>query len=263
VNLGIRGKSALVAGSSTGIGRAVAERLASEGANVALCARDTSAVARAASEIRDRHRVQTLGVPCDLATPEGSERFVAEARRALGPASILVTNAGGPPPGTFDALGEEAWERAYELTLMSAVRLIREALPEMREARWGRIVNIASISVRQPIDGLILSNALRSAVVGMAKTLSREVGPDGVLVNNVCPGYTLTDRLKELAAREGAEKGLPPEDILEAWRAGTPLRRLGQPEEVAALVAFLCSGAGSFITGTTICVDGGQVAGLP
>ena len=261
--LGIKDRVALVAGAGTGIGRAVADRLAAEGAQVALCARTEAVVREAADEIGKRRGVRTHAVTCDLAAPEGPARFVGASREALGPASILVTNAGGPPAGRFEDLGEEAWEQAFHLTLMSAVRLIREALPAMQAARWGRVVNLASISVRQPIDGLLLSNALRSAVVGLAKTLSREVGPDGILVNTVCPGYTLTDRLKDLAARESVRRGVPAEAVMEAWRDVTPLRRLGNPEETAHLVAFLCSEEASFITGTTICVDGGLVAGLP
>jgi 3-oxoacyl-[acyl-carrier protein] reductase len=263
MDLGIRGRVALVAGSASGIGRACAEALAAEGAGVALCARTASAVEEAASEVGGRFGVPACGIACDLSDPDGPARFVAEARARLGPASILVTNAGGPPAGTFDALDDAAWERAFHLTLMSAVRLIRRAVPDMKAARWGRIVNVASISVRQPIDGLLLSNSLRQAVVGLAKTLSKELGPHGILVNTVCPGYTQTGRLRELAAREAASRGVPEEAILEGWRASTPVGRIGTPAEVGSLVAFLASGAASYVTGTTICVDGGRVAGLP
>jgi len=253
----------MVAGSSSGIGRAVAEALAAEGVNVALCSRGKEAVESAAGDIAGSHGVRTFAIACDLSASEGPERFVAESRQALGPASILVTNAGGPAAGVFAALDDGAWEQAFHLTLMSTVRLIRKALPDMRQDRWGRVVNIASISVRQPIDGLMLSNSLRSAVVGLAKTLSREVGPDGILVNTVCPGYTRTDRLMDLAEREAKSTGTQARAVMEAWREQTPVRRIGAPAEVAALVAFLCSEKASYITGTTICVDGGRVMGLP
>ncbi len=263
MNLGIRGRTALVAASSTGIGRAIAEGLAAEGARVGLCSRTEAPVRRAAAEIAERHGVETCAVVCDLSGREGPRRFVGEASSRLGAPAILVTNAGGPPPGLFEEVGDDAWRAAFDLTLMSAVRLIREALPGMRAQRWGRIVNIASISVRQPIEGLILSNALRSAVMGLAKTLSREVGPDGILVNNVCPGYTSTDRLSDLAQRRAAARRISAEAIFEEWRASTPVRRIGTPAEVASLAVFLCSEAASYVTGQTVCADGGLVAGIP
>lgn len=263
MDLGIAGRTALVAASGTGIGRAIARGLASEGASVALCARTREVVEETGAAIEREFRVATCTVACDLSRPGGPEEFVARASERLGPPAILVTNAGGPPAGLFEGLDDGAWEAAFHLTLMSAVRLVRAALPAMRQVGWGRIVNIASVSVRQPIEGLLLSNSLRAAVVGLAKTLSREVGPAGILVNNVCPGYTSTDRLEELADRRARDAGTSPGAVYEGWKAQTPVRRIGTPEEVASLAVFLCSQAASYITGQTICVDGGLVAGLP
>lgn len=263
MDLGITGRTALVAASGTGIGRAIARGLAAEGARVALCARTAAVVEQTAGEIQREHAVDTCAVACDLSRPGGPEEFVARASERLGPPTILVANAGGPPAGGFQGLDDGDWEGAFQLTLMSAVRLARAALPSMRREKWGRILNIASVSVRQPIDGLLLSNSLRAAVVGLAKTLSREVGPAGILVNNLCPGYTFTDRLEELAERRARDAGTAPEAVYEGWKAQTPLGRIGTPEEVASLAVFLCSQAASYITGQTICVDGGLVAGLP
>jgi 3-oxoacyl-[acyl-carrier protein] reductase len=262
MDFGIAGKVALVAGSSRGIGRAVAESLAAEGVNLGLCARSEGPLRAAAREIAERFGVKTVAVPCDLSTPKGAALFISKARSSLGEATILVTNAGGPPPGNFESMNEADWLGAFNLTLMSTVRLAREALPAMRRARWGRIVNIASISVKQPVDGLLLSNALRGAVVGMAKTLSREAGGDGILVNNVCPGYTFTDRLRALAEGKARESGRQASEVLKEWAERTPLGRIGEPTEIAALAAFLCSQKASYITGTTTCVDGGHTAGI-
>jgi 3-oxoacyl-[acyl-carrier protein] reductase len=198
----------------------------------------------------------------DLTDAAQIERLVGETLARHDRIDVLVTNNGGPPAGYFEALDEEAWFRAHELTLMSAVRLIRAVLPTMRAQRWGRIINITSVSVKQPIDNLLLSNVYRPAVVGLAKTLSAQVAAEGITVNNVAPGYTRTDRVMELIEATAAEKGRTTDELLAEMTDGFPAGRMGEPEELGALVAFLASERASYITGTTIQVDGGYVQGL-
>jgi 3-oxoacyl-[acyl-carrier protein] reductase len=252
MDLGLDGKTALVSGASKGIGRAVAQALAAEGARVALVARDADALAAAVEAIGEAGG-EALAVPGDVSQLAEVERVVAETRRRLGDVSVLVANAGGPPAGTPTAIGEAAWDAAVDLTLMSAVRLGRAVLPAMQAARWGRIVNITSLSVREPILNLTLSNALRAGVTAWAKTLSQEVAADGVTVNNVGPGYTATERLEELFTDAAAKRALI-ERI--------PARRFAEPAEIAAAVAFLASQQAGYITGQTLVVDGGMVKGL-
>jgi len=252
MDLGLRGKIALVTGASKGIGLAVAQSLAAEGARVALVARDAAALERAVASIRDAGG-EAVAVRGDVSRLDEVERIGAETRRLLGDPAVLVANAGGPPAGVPSALDEEAWAGAVELTLMSTVRLVREVLPAMRGAGWGRIVTITSLSVKEPILNLTLSNALRAGVTGYAKTLAHEVAAEGVTVNNVGPGYTATERLSELFADEAARRVLV-ESI--------PAKRLAEPEEVASAVAFLASEAAGYITGQTLVVGGGIIKGL-
>jgi len=252
MDLQIAGRTALVTGASKGIGYAVAAGLAAEGARVALCARDEAALAAAAERLRaDGHDV--LVIPGDVATSDGVRSVLARATERLGPLDILVANAGGPPGGPPSALDDAAWARAFDLTLLSAVRLARGVVGPMRSRGWGRIVNVTSLSVRQPLLGLTLSNALRSAVTAFARTLAMEVAADGVTVNNVAPGYTATARLDELFADDYSRARLV---------ATIPAKRFGTPEEVAAAAVFLCSGQAAYVTGQTVLVDGG-VVGTP
>jgi len=257
MNIRLDGRTAVVGGSSTGLGLAIAEGLAEAGANLVLCARTAATLDAAAAGIKEMG-VEVLAVPTDLTRVEEIDNLATMALEKFGTIDILVNNAGGPPSGPFDDLPEESWRHAVDLTLMSAVELTRRLLPAMRAQKWGRVINVTSTSVKQPINGLMLSNSLRSAVVGWAKTLANEVGPDQILINNVCPGHTTTDRLEELAQAASSRQGLSVAEVYASWEQLSPLQRLGKPHELANLVVFLASDMASYINGTTIAVDGGR-----
>jgi 3-oxoacyl-[acyl-carrier protein] reductase len=262
MDLGLRGKVALVAASSRGLGRASAAALAAEGVDLVLCARGEQALRAAAADIRRDAGVRVVDVVADVATPAGIAAVLAAAAREFGRVDILVTNGGGPPAGPFESHAPEAWDAAVRATLTSVVELVRGVLPGMRERRWGRIVNVTSIAVKQPIDNLILSNSVRAAVTGFARTLANEVAPFGITVNNVMPGYTRTARVEELAARTATLKSTTPEAAFAAWEREIPMGRLGEPAEFGAMVAFLCSAQASYTTGASIPVDGGWIRSL-
>lgn len=262
MDLGLKDRVALVAAASRGLGKAAALELAREGARVAICARTEEPLRATAAEIEGATGSQVLAVVADVSKANDVERLVQTTADHFGRLDILVTNAGGPPAGYFLDLDDAAWQAAVELTLMSTVRLCRATVPHMRKNNWGRIVNITSVSVKQPIDNLLLSNALRAGVVGLAKTLSNQFAGDGITVNSVCPGWTLTDRVAELNAVRAREWGVPVEQVERQVTANIPLGRMGQPEELAALIAFLASERASYITGTAIQADGGYVKGL-
>ncbi len=257
MKIDLAGRTAVVCGASQGLGLASAIGLARAGANLVICARSEDKIATAAAAL-EAEGVEVLGVPTDLTSVEQIDALAGTALERFGTIDILVNNAGGPPPGTFDDLSEADWRAAVDLTLMSAVELTRRLLPAMRAQRWGRIVNITSTSVKQPVDGLILSNSIRMAVVGWAKTLANEVGRDQVVINNVCPGYTTTDRLGQLAANIAARDGIAEDQVFENWASMVPLRRLATPEEFANVVVFLSSEQAAYVHGTTIAVDGGR-----
>jgi len=261
MDLGIKRKSALVAASSKGLGKAIALELAREGARIVITSRNSENLKRAEDEIRALG-AEVHAIKADLTVKEDIKNLIERALEACGSIDILVTNAGGPPPGTFEDFDDEDWLRAFNLTFLSAQRLIKGVLPRMKEKRWGRIIGLTSVSVKQPLDNLILSNAIRSAVVGLFKTLSRELAPYNILVNCVAPGLTRTERMVQLARSRAAQKGLTEEEALKELAADVPLRRLAEPEELAALVVFLASERASYITGTTIQVDGGLVRSL-
>ncbi len=262
MDLGIKGRVAVVAAASRGIGRAIAEALAAEGVKVAVCSRDAAAIEAAAAEIRASTGAAVYAAAVDVTDYEAVKAFVADARAKLGPVSICVANCGGPPRGHFADFGPNDWKRAFELSFLSTLYLIRETLPDMEEQKWGRVVAITSIAVRQPIDGLILSNGVRAAVVGLLKSLANEYGRSNILFNNVGPGLTATDRLLSGAADRARAEGRPREKIVEEMAAGVPLGRIGRPEELAAAVAFLCSEKAGYITGESLMVDGGIVKGI-
>lgn len=262
MDLGLRGKVALVAASSQGMGRATAMALAQEGAKVAMCARNQARLDAAAAAIRKETGAEVLAVRADMARASDILGFVEAATKSFGGPDLLVANAGGPPTGRFEALTEEQWSLAYELTFQGTTRLIRACLPSMRSRAGGAIVAITSISVKQPVDNLLLSNAMRAAVVGLVKTLSREFGPDGIRVNAVAPGWIATDRLKEFARIRAERDGKTLESTMEEDATEVPLGRIGKPEEVADLIVFLLSDRASYLTGNVIQIDGGLYRGI-
>jgi len=262
MDLGLRGKVALVAAASKGLGRAVAEELAAEGARVVICARGRDALEAACKEIAGNTKADVHAVAADVATLDGVALVTREAIQRFGQVDIVVNNAGGPPSGLFEKHDWSAWQNAVDLTLRSAVELTRAVLPGMRERRWGRVLNITSIAAKQPVDGLMLSNSIRAAVTGWARTLANEVARDGVTVNCLLPGFTQTDRVVELNAANAKREGLTVEDVEKRTTAQIPMRRIGEPREFGALAAFLASERASYITAQSIAVDGGWIRSL-
>lgn len=262
MDLGLKGRVAIVAASSQGLGKAVAVGLAGEGATVAMCARNRAAIDSAAAEVRSAGGGEVFPYQADVTCEEQVHAFVEAVRARFGRIDICVANAGGPPSKTFEQSSVEDWRGAVDLNLMSTLYLARETLPVMKERRWGRFIAITSITVKQPVGNLVLSNAVRAGVVGLVKSLSNEFAPYNVLVNNICPGYTLTARLKDLSGRIAASEGIAEEDVVGRWSAEIPLGRLAKPEEFAAAVVFLASERASYITGVSLPVDGGFIKGL-
>jgi 3-oxoacyl-[acyl-carrier protein] reductase len=262
MDMGLRGKVALVAAASKGLGKAAAFALAREGAHLAICSRSQATLSATAQEIHQATGVDVLPIPTDVTRAEEITNFVNRAADHFGQINILVTNAGGPPAGNFEMFGDADWQAAFNLTLMSVVRMIRSALPHLRKAGGGRIVNIASDSVKAPIDGLIFSNTLRPAVIGLTKTLSFELIKDNILINNVCPGSFNTDRIQELDMAQARREGRPVAEVAAEKIKSIPMGRRGDPSELAAMICFLCSSQASYITGQTIVVDGGRYRGI-
>ncbi len=262
MHFGLKDRVAIVAASSQGLGKAVAEGLAKEGAKLALCARSESRLNATAEEIRRVTGAEVLARALDVTHDDQVRRFVAATVEQFGRVDICVTNAGGPPAKPFSDTSIEDWQAGVNLNLMSTIYFAREVLPRMQKQNWGRLIAITSVAVKQPIDNLILSNSVRAAVSGLVKSLSNEYGKYNVLVNNVCPGYTLTARLDELAGKLATAEGVTSQQIHQRWASQIPLGRLGRPEEFANLVVFLASERASYITGQSIAVDGGLVKGI-
>lgn len=262
MDLGLKGRSAAVAAASRGLGRATALALAREGCSVAICGRDPKKIRASADFIERETGGRVLAVTADVGSRVDCERFIGETVGAFGRLDILVTNTGGPPAGNFAATDAAEWEKAYNGLLANVIHLVRAAVPHMKEAKWGRILNIASLSVKQPIDNLILSNTFRPAIAGFSKSLSKELGPYGILVNTICPGYTRTDRLEELAESRVKASGITKEQYYESLAKNVPVGRVGEPEEFANVAAFLCSERASYVSGVALAVDGGSSAGL-
>jgi 3-oxoacyl-[acyl-carrier protein] reductase len=261
MELGLKGKATIVGGSSRGIGKAIALALAQEGCDVAICARGEADLKATAEEISSQTGARVLPLVCDMSSYDDIQRLVRETAETFGRIDILVNNAGGPPLGTFDDFSEEEWQKAVDQNFLSAVRTTREALPHLRR-RGGRVINICSVAVKQPIERLILSNAVRLGVVGMAKTLSREVAKDGITVNNVCPGNIATQRLISIFEARAEREGRPSQEVIEEEESRTPTGFLGEPADVAALVVFLASEKARYISGATIQVDGGSTTAV-
>jgi 3-oxoacyl-[acyl-carrier protein] reductase len=259
---GLRNRVAIVAASSQGIGRATAEAFAAEGCRVAMCARSTDTLEAAAAQIRSQYNAEVLSAAMDVTSSEAVRSFVEAVVAKFGAVDICVTNAGGPPAKGFLAASVEEWRKAIDSNFLSTVYFAKEVIPHMQKRRWGRIITITSITTKQPVSDLVLSNAVRAGVVGLVKSLANEFGKDGILVNNVGPGFTATDRLKELAKSRSTASGKSQQEIFDSWAVDAAQKRIGEPREVADTIVWLASERASFITGQTILVDGGAYKGL-
>ncbi len=262
MELGLKNKVALVAAASRGLGKAVAWGLAREGAKLVICARSKDVLEKTADDIFLETGVSVFPLAVDLSESEQIDWLINETFDLFGKVDILITNAGGPPQGSFSEVDEADWMKSVQLTLMSAVRLTRAVIPGMKKQKWGRIIHMTSVTAKQPIDSLFLSNVLRPGIIGFTKSLSNELAGYNILVNAVCPGYFLTDRVKELIKEQAKKRRTGVSRVMEEIEKQIPLSRMGMPEELANLIVFLASERSSYITGSVIQVDGGYVKGL-
>ncbi|PYN94484.1 MAG: 3-oxoacyl-ACP reductase [Candidatus Rokuibacteriota bacterium] len=258
MDLGLTGKTALVTAASKGLGKACALGFAAEGARVAMCARTEADLTAAADEIRGKTGADVLALRADVTRAEDVTTLISRTLERFGGIDVLVANCGGPPRGGIGEMTDEQWRQAFDVSVLSTVRLIRGVLPSMRARRWGRVLTIQSVSVKQPVDGLLLSNAVRPGVAGLVKTLSPELGRDNITINVVCPGPIMTDRFLSGAS----QAGVPVDDYVKTAAKGVPLGRIGTPEELASVVVFLASERASYVTGVALQVDGGVVRGI-
>jgi 3-oxoacyl-[acyl-carrier protein] reductase len=262
MDLGLRGRVAIVAAASKGLGRAVAEELAREGAEIAICARTAADLEKAAAQIRAAGGREAFWKAVDVGKAEEVALFVGDVEKRFGRVDICVTNTGGPPSKLFSATTNEDWRIWTDQLLMSTVYFAQKTLPRMQKNKWGRFLTITSYSVKQPVEGLLLSNSLRAGVTGLVRTLANEYAAHGITVNNVCPGYTRTDRLDDLAGMMAARTGATPEEVFAGWKKLIPAGRLGRPDEFAAVVAFLASEKASYVNGVSLTIDGGTTRSL-
>jgi 3-oxoacyl-[acyl-carrier protein] reductase len=262
MDLGLNGKTALVTAASKGLGRAIATGLAAEGCRVAICARNAQGLREAAKEMKNETGVDVLGIKADVTSKKQIESLVQTLQKEFGRIDVLVCNAGGPPMGTFDRLNEADFRWAIELNLMSTINLCRLVLPDMRKNKWGRIINLTSISAKQPLDDLMLSNTARAGVLGFSKTLANEVAATGITVNCICPGYTLTNRLKDFARDLSKRSKVSMGQLYNSWQRAIPAKRLAEPHEIANVAVFLASERAAYVTGIAVQIDGGFIKSL-
>lgn len=261
MELGLVGKNAVVIASSKGLGEAIARQLVNEGANVTITSRDTEKLEGVKADILRETGKEIFAVPCDITNADDIKQLIGAVKERFGSIDVLVNNAGGPPGGKFEEFDDEAWQKAFELNLLSYVRIIREALPLMKD-NGGKIINIASSSIKIPISGLILSNVFRLGIVGLTKTLAEELAPYKILINTVAPGTIATDRITHLNNMRAENQGISVNEVEERGKAAIPLGRYGEPEEFAKVVTFLVSEANSYMTGSSYYVDGGAVKAI-